>query len=67
MTKSMWTIDLQQRTATHESGVVVKFVRSNGNEWAGRVISGLEQLNPSSAATLMREAGEAFSKELNAK
>ena len=59
-----WRVDLKKRTTTSDAGVVVKFVRATETEWAGRVISGLENMKPSATdvARLMREAGDAWSR-----
>lgn len=59
-----WSVDIKGRTATNDAGVVIKFIRSNETEWAGRVIAGLDRVAPQDAARLMREAGEAFSRAL---
>lgn len=54
-----WVVDLAAQTATHESGLVVKFTGQDGE-----VIVGIETLRPDNAARLMREAGEVYARKL---
>lgn len=63
-----WNVNLSTRTATHSSGVAVRF-GSRGADGAidGAPVAGLEQLaamQPQQAARLMREAGDAFCRAL---
>lgn len=58
-----WTIDLAAATATHSSGLIVKFSPVPGESGAfdGNIAGPLPAgLNPASLARLMREAGEAY-------
>jgi len=57
-----WKIDIESRTATHATGLVVRFgERGRDGAIDGTAIAGLDKVNPADAARLMREAGEAFS------
>lgn len=62
-----WTVDLAARTATHESGVVVRFAPRDDGGWDGTAenltVSAESLADPhlaSRLARLMREAGDAF-------
>jgi hypothetical protein len=62
-----WSVDIERRTASSESGIVVKFVRAAEGAWNGRIVAGIERVPPESAARLMREAGDAFAEALKEK
>lgn len=55
-----WTWDAATRTATHISGVVVRFQPKGGGVWDGEAVdlTPLHGLDPRRIARLMREAGD---------
>jgi hypothetical protein len=60
-----WTVDLEAGTATHNTGLVVRFTPVPGEPGAydGEVIAGLDAvhgLSPQQAARMMREAGDIY-------
>lgn len=62
---SDWTIDLDAATATHASGMVVKFAQARDAPGAfdGKLASQIPDTlpkDPSALARLMREAGDAY-------
>lgn len=74
--KRRWRVDLAQRTATHESGLVVQFAAEPDEEGGidGQIIAGMPDLSRSAdvaqtqaqrIARLLREAGEIYQRELS--
>lgn len=67
-----WTINLDTATATHSSGLVIKFAPVPGEpgafdgEISGTLPAGLPQ-DPAAIARLAREAGEAYIASRNAR
>lgn len=73
-----WTVDLSAGTATHDSGLIVRFVVSNdtAGAWDGSAVNAEEwfasikdSMPPRDlekhAARLLREAGDAYLYQLN--
>ncbi len=64
-----WKVNIPDRTATHESGLVVRFspVPDTPGAWDGKAdapIPASLPINASLLARMMREAGDAFSSAL---
>ena len=67
--KQQWTVNLEAREATHESGLIVRFTQDsegwagdspNADEWSEKDPAGRSRI----AARLMREAGDVFLEKL---
>ena len=69
---SAWTIDLAAATATHESGLVIKFAPVPGEPGAfdGQIVGAIPASlphDPAALARLAREAGDAYIAARNAR
>lgn len=73
--KKRWRVDLDERTATHASGLVVRFEPAEDGGLDGEVIAGIPDISTDRAtaerqanglARLLREAGEVYAEALDA-
>jgi len=68
MSANSWQVDLSACTATHESGLIVRFTlaEDDAGGWQGEVVNieKIDASNPSAVAGLVREAGDVYAQAL---